>query len=418
MRLRVLFALMFVLALSPLSTLVSLADDEIVPNGVQRVGAPSAASDPLGDRDPITVDVNVAVVDTGVDTQHPDLNVVGGVDCSPKSSPSPYGSADLKFTTLDVKDPSNPFGPITPAADAPGWQDGMGHGTHVAGTIGAKDNGLGVVGVAPGANIFAVKVLGNDGSGTVESIVCGLEWIVRNQDRNQIDVVNMSLGLHTNEPIILPGCDTPLKSDASETTRLLRTMQLALCEVTDLGIPVIVAAGNDDGTANANFPATLSNVTTISNYSDFDGKPGALAENLACPALGGWDDALWTHWNGTPYREMSSSNGSDVDFAAPGTCIISTLPGAWGKHGGSYGTATGTSMASPHVAGLVALFKADNPQATNQEVRNWLRASAEKQEQSFHDTDAFHESLARYGVTEIVKVVREQCADARWIGCE
>jgi subtilisin family serine protease len=280
----------------------------------------------------------------------------------------------------------------------------MGHGTHVAGTIGALDNNLGVVGVAPGVNLYAVRVLDAGGSGTVESIVCGLEWIVRNNDRIGIDVVNMSLGLHTSEPMFFGPCHMDYTKDLRFVSDpALLAIQEAICDVTDLGIPVVVAAGNDDGDSGANFPATLYNVITVSNFSDFDGRPGGLSENVACPALGGWDDALWTHWNGTPNREMSSSNGYDVDISAPGTCILSTFPGQWGIHGGGYATATGTSMAAPHVTGLIALYKADHPGASLQDVRDWLIASATPQDDSFADTDGFHEPLAHYEGPENLK---------------
>jgi subtilisin len=370
---------------------IAQAGDQVIPNGVQRINAPGA--------DTKMYHANVAIVDTGIDTTHPDLNVVGGVDCSPKSSFAFPGSADLTFVTQDVKDESNPFGPIAISPDAPGYQDGMGHGTHVAGTIGALDNNLGVVGVAPGVNLYAVRVLDASGSGTAASVICGLEWIVRNHNRFHFDVVNMSLGVHIDgeEPLRFGTCHSDYTADPRFVDNEdLLALQEAICDITDLGIPVVVAAGNDDGDAGNNIPATFYNVITVSNFSDFDGLPGGLSENVACPALGGWDDALWTHWNGTPNREMSSSNGYDVDLAAPGTCILSTLPGQWGVHGGAYGTATGTSMAAPHVTGLVALYKAAHPDATLQEVRAWLLASAEVQTAQFADTDEFHEPLARY----------------------
>jgi subtilisin family serine protease len=374
--------------------LIAQAGDQTVPNGVQRVGAPLTEIPDAGSFFSYN-DVNVAVVDTGIDTEHPDLNVAGGVDCSPRQEMSMYGNTT--FVTQDIKDSTNPFGPIEIAPDAPGWQDGVGHGTHVAGTIGALDNNLGVVGVAPGVNLYSVKVLDSGGSGTVESLICGLEWIVRNNERIGFDAVNMSLGLHTDDPLYFGVCHQDYTADpAFVNDEALLDIQEAICDVTDLGIPVVVAAGNDDGDAGANFPATLYNVITVSNFSDFDGKPGGLSENVACPALGGWDDALWTHWNGTPNREMSSSNGYDVDLAAPGTCILSTLPGQWGIHGGAYGTATGTSMAAPHVTGLIALYKSARPDASIQEVRDWLRESAEVQTDGFYDTDPYHEPLAHY----------------------
>ncbi len=94
-----------------------LGGDQTVPNGVQRVGAaPTSNTDRSYDT------VNVAIVDTGIDTTHPDLNVAGGVDCSPKQE-SFFGNA-ITLITQDIKDDTNPFGPIELAPDAPGWQDG------------------------------------------------------------------------------------------------------------------------------------------------------------------------------------------------------------------------------------------------------------------------------------------------------
>jgi subtilisin len=400
-------ALFIALASLLLFPIAALGGDQVIPNGVLRVGADAISADASA--------VNVAVVDTGIDTTHPDLNVVGGVDCSPKQDPSPFANT-LSFVTQDVKDATNPFGPIDIAPDAPGYQDGMGHGTHVAGTIGALDNSLGVVGVAPGVNLYAVRVLSSTGAGTAESVVCGLEWIARNHERMDFDVVNMSLGVNVGgeTPPLFGECGLDYSADPRfvgggpvtdpslsipSLDEQLLLIHEAVCAITALGIPVVVAAGNDDGSASFNVPATFQEVITVSNFSDFDGKPGGLGENVACPDLGGWDDALWTHWNGTPDRAFSSSNGVDVDIAAPGTCILSTVPGM-GVHGGGYATATGTSMAAPHVTGLIALYKARCPDASLEEVRDWLiNEAADDQLLSFSDTDEFFEPTARFGFT-------------------
>src|SRR3954453_12475418 len=112
---------------------VALATGETAPDGVERLGAAS----PTTARQASTA--NVAVIDTGVDLTHPDLNVVSGTNCV-----SPGDPAD----------------------------DGYGHGTHVAGTIGARNDGAGVVGVAPGTRIFAVKVLDDNGAGSWSSVIC------------------------------------------------------------------------------------------------------------------------------------------------------------------------------------------------------------------------------------------------------
>jgi subtilisin len=369
-----------VMLLSPPA--IALSADQTVPNGIQRTGGGVSLTDP----------VNVAVVDTGIDTTHPDLNVRGGVDCSPDVESFTPGA--LVFSVQDIPALRGVATGGLETANLPGYQDGHGHGTHVAGTIGALDNDFGVVGMAPGASLYAVRVLNSSGSGTAESIICGLEWIAEYHDLIGFDAVNMSLGLHFQgdvAPLFAPcNVDTTGNPTFVQEPALL-AIQQAICDVTALGIPVVVAAGNDDGSASMNFPATLDNVITVSNFFDADGAAGARGENTACPEVGpnSLDDALWTHWNGSLRKEYSSSNGIDVDLSAPGTCVLSTVPGG-------YATLTGTSMASPHVAGLVALYRSACPDASYTAVRRWLASSGEPQAPSFHDTDSFAEPLAHY----------------------
>ena len=111
------------------------------------------------------VDADVAVLDTGIDRGHPDLNVVGGYNC-----------------TSRLRDK---------------WGDGDGHGTHVAGTIGALDNSIGVVGVAPGARLWSVKVLNSRGKGLLSWLVCGIDWVT--SQRDQSDAVKATLRSRQHE---------------------------------------------------------------------------------------------------------------------------------------------------------------------------------------------------------------------------
>jgi subtilisin family serine protease len=108
------------------------------------------------------VDVDVAIIDTGIDVDHPDPNVVASINCAR------FGGC------------------------ASGGNDGNGHGTHVAGTVGALDNSVGVVGMAPGARLWAVRVLNNQGSGQLSWIIAGIDWVTARSAT--IDVANMSLG--------------------------------------------------------------------------------------------------------------------------------------------------------------------------------------------------------------------------------
>ena len=130
-----------------------------MPTGIQRIFADTNPEIAINGADDYRVDVDVAVIDTGVDFQHPDLNVVGGVNC---------------YSWL-------PFS----ATCKSGGDDDHYHGTHVAGTIGALDNGIGVVGVAPGARIWAVKVLSSCGSGYSSQIMAGIDWVAANASHHR-----------------------------------------------------------------------------------------------------------------------------------------------------------------------------------------------------------------------------------------
>jgi hypothetical protein len=131
----------------------------------------------IDDKDNMRVDVDVAVIDTGIDYQHPDLNVVGRTDCVP-----------------DNGDPE-----AAECIDGSG-KDGHSHGTHVAGTITALDDGEGVVGVAPGARLWAVKVLADNGVGYTSWIIAGVDWVTAHAF--QVEVANMSLGSQCPNPAL------------------------------------------------------------------------------------------------------------------------------------------------------------------------------------------------------------------------
>ena len=206
---------------------------QTTPRGVRRVFAPR---NPISRIDGIDqrVDADVAIVDTGIDKDHPDLNVVGGVNCS--------------------------------TSNRAAWDDGNGHGTHVAGIVGALDNGIGVVGVAPGVRLWAVRILNSGGSGLVSWYVCGLDWITAQRDpadpsRPLIEAVNMSVaktgsddhncGLTNHDP-----------------------MHQAVCRLVGSGVTVVAAAGNNHFNAARLVPASYNEVITVSALADSDGTPG------------------------------------------------------------------------------------------------------------------------------------------------
>jgi len=269
-----------------------------MPTGIQRVFAPDNPALDIDGADDARVDVDVAVIDTGIQLDHPDLNVVGGTNCV------------TFFATCGS-----------------GWSDGNGHGTHVAGTIGALDNGVGVVGIAPGARLWSVRVLGNNGTGTTSQIVAGIDWVTGHAAT--IEVANLSLA---------GGASTAIDT--------------AVNRMADAGVAVAVAAGNNDADATNYSPARAAKVLTVSAMADYDGLPGAQASPPSNFCLD-QDDTLadFSNW------------GSTIEIAAPGCRILSTYPTS------GYAWINGTSMASPHVAGALALL------ASNGFARTWTGVS-------------------------------------------
>ncbi|MFF5204391.1 S8 family serine peptidase [Streptosporangium sp. NPDC000396] len=265
-----------------------VAFDQTVPTGVRRIFAPDNPNLDIDGTDDARVDVDVAVIDTGVDFDHPDLNVAARADCSSGSCANNAGDDD------------------------------NGHGSHVAGIIGALDNNVGAVGVAPGARIHGVKVLNSSGSGTLSAIAAGIDWVTARA--STIEVINMSLG-----------CDGCTSSAIST----------AITNAVNAGVVVVVAAGNSAKNASTFFPANHPDVVTVSSVTDIDGRAGGSGgSTLPCRSETDNDDSL----------AFYSNFGQTVEIAAPGTCIYST----WMN--GGYNTISGTSMASPHVAGAAGVL--------------------------------------------------------------
>ena len=221
------------------------------------------------------------------------------------------------------------------------WRDKNNHGTHVAGTVAALDNSFGVVGVAPGARVWAVKILNDSGYGLISWYVCGLDWILAQRDPNDasrplFEAVNMS--------VTKAGAD-----DGNCGLTNHDPLHQAICRVVAGGITVVAAAANDSHSATHNIPASYNEVITVSALADTDGRPGGLGGNR-CFSWGGYDkDDTFADF---------SNYGFDVDLIAPGKCILSTIPGP------AYAYMSGTSMAAPTVTGAVALYKASRPNAT------------------------------------------------------
>ena len=250
---------------------------EDIPWGVKRVN--------IGDANQTGAGVNVGILDTGIDQRHPDLsrNVKGGYSAIPGIESA---------------------------------SDDNGHGTHVAGTIGALRNGLGVLGVAPKVNIYAVKVLNDKGSGKLSNLIDGIGWCVE----KEIRVVNMSLS-------------------SSVENQTFRDM---VQNARKAGITMVSAAGNRGPGSNS------------------VGYPARYVESIAVAAIDQNDKIA-----------DFSSRGREVTLSAPGVDILSTWPGR------KYRKSTGTSMAAPHVTGTVALLLEADPGLSPSVIMSILQASAD-----------------------------------------
>jgi subtilisin family serine protease len=295
-------------------------NEQITPAGLERMGVPNfpvarvnQVNEPL--------DVDVAILDTGIDP-HEDLNVV--------QSMSPF-SGD--------------------------GNDEVGHGTAVAGILGAYDNGLGVVGVAAGARIWNIKASGPPPNNSWANLLGGMAYVLKNS--NQISVASCSL-------VNAIGNNTgPVNSLRGSVRRLVAA-----------GIVVVGAVGNDS--------QDLAGVDGVFGTGD-DAVPAALAEVMAVSAM---DASIYSEggqpldqlWSGSNFSQIERTNrptgstaanyvvspGGAIDVTAPGVLVATTLPGVGPDGiGRSYGYKSGTSFAAPHVAGLVALYIAANGRATN-----------------------------------------------------
>lgn len=256
------------------------ATEQVVPWGVDRIGAELVHSQNKGQG------VKVAILDTGIDLDHPDLRVAGDVT----------------------------FVPGTTSGD-----DDNGHGTLVAGIVAALDNGFGTVGIAPAVELYAVKVLDSDGTGTCRAIRRGIKWAID----NDMQVINMSFGV---------------------AAKLGHGVRQALKEAYQAGIVIVAAAGNE-GTADGE--------------GDTMWAPAKYKQVIAVGAIDESDN-----------RYSASSTGGTLELAGPGVNIYSTLAG------GGYANLNATSAASPHVAGVAALLIASGV-TDNAEVRQILQSTAE-----------------------------------------
>jgi subtilisin family serine protease len=296
---------------------------QTVPTGINRIDGELSST--VSGNGSGGVNVDVAIIDTGIGPNS-DLNIVGGTNCVGGSS----------------------------------FNDDNGHGTHVAGTVAARDNVDGVVGVAPGARLYAVKVLNAQGSGSISQIICGIDWVTARA--GTIEVANMSLGGQSFFGSF-SGCSSSFDP-----------MHPTICRSVQAGVTYAVSAGNSAANANNFIPATYNEVITTSALADFNGQPGGGA---AATCRADQDDT---------FADFSNF-GADVDLIAPGVCIISSAPN------GGLATFSGTSMASPHVAGAAALYRSTHPTATPAQVKSALQAAGNLNWNNADDGDSTKERL-------------------------
>ena len=268
----------------------------------------------------------VAVIDTGI-TSHADLNanVVAGYDFISNTTSSRDGNG------RDANPADEGDWYLAGECGDPNPSNSSWHGTHVAGTVAAAANTVGVVGVAPNAKIQPVRVLGKCG-GSLADIADAIVWSAGGSvpgaplNATPADVINMSLGGSGT-------CGT--------------TYQNAINAAVGRGVPVVVAAGNENQPAANARPANCQNTITVA-ASDSSGR-----------------------------RSSFSNYGSAVDVTAPGSSIISTVnTGTTRPSGAGYASYNGTSMATPHVAGLTALMLTKQPGLTPAQVESTLKSTA------------------------------------------
>lgn len=348
---------------------------QIMPTGVKRIGGYRTHGR--------SIDADIAILDGGVDSSHPDLNVAGAMSCVAGTGP----------------------------------EDLDGHGTMVAGLAAAYDNRYGVIGAAPGARIWSVKVANAEGVIMESAALCAMEWVLANSDT--IEVANMSFSgeaaptesqcdsvrARSNDRMAwwrnaarhqrgdvpwrrwrlapfkradIPDLDEPVPApdpaDSSDTT--LDALQAVTCQAYESGVTLVAAAGNDHQDAGGFLPAAWPQVMAVSAMSDTDGRRGGRGP-AGC-LTGDPDDTMASY----------SNYGSVIAIAAPGECLLST------DIDDGYSVGSGTSFAAPLVSGAAARIAARYSRASPTQIRRYLLATAERGPIA-GDPDQYSEGLLR-----------------------
>ncbi|MBC8180740.1 S8 family serine peptidase [candidate division KSB1 bacterium] len=329
--------------------------------------------------------INIAILDTGVDDDHPSLN---DMDDNPATTdPKFIAGYDATVNPRVATNPDDdnthyPYGFSCAKGD-------VFHGTHVAGIALGTGGDSDSAGVAPEAKLIDVKVLDFCGSGQTSDIIAGIEWCINNRntawagesaDHHGIDVLNMSLGGSS--------------SDGQDA------MSRAVNKAVKMGLVVVCAAGNDNLTNYIGTPAAADDAITVGSVNDM----GTINRN---------DDIISSHTNWGSNRGPRTSDGDSdqmdelkPDVTAYGSSIISAMGINPGQVGTGWHELSGTSMATPHVAGVCALILERHPQFKPHDVKNLLRATAEDRNGAFNTAlDAHYDVDFGWGIVNAHEAV-------------
>jgi hypothetical protein len=304
------------------SSLYTDGSTQIIPTGLSRIEGNDT------NLDYSNKNLTIAIIDTGVNL-HPDLNIVGTQSC---------------INTGKIN-------------------DDVDHGTLVAGVAAAKNNSFGVMGAAPGAKIFSIKV---------SQIINGEEHTKPNDFRCAFDIINKTKGID------VVNISMNNKGGASDATKAYELVVDYIKDFIKKNITIVGSAGNDQRDAQSQWPGNDPNVITVGAISDSDGKCGGTGKLVQV-----WSNQLkppgWFIEHGKvlsdkddSFANSYSNYGNAVDIVAPGTDILST------NNTNGYSVDSGTSFAAPYVAGAAAVYKANHPNANSSEVLNALLNSSWK----------------------------------------
>ena len=280
---------------------------QTLPAGINRIEADLRAAFAPTPEVPATPG-DVAIFDSGIESTHPDLNVAGGVNC--------LGTGLYHDGSIN---------------------DEYGHGTHVAGIVGAKNDDAGVVGVAPGVRQWSVRVLNKYGSGSASTQLCGIDWVTANAAALGIKVVNASMALFGK----------PDDNNCGYTAG--DALHKAICRSVAAGITWVFAAGNTAADFKGVAGSSYNEVLAVTAMGDGNGQPNVpTTATFSCMPPGNKRSSSHTD---DKYGAFSKYATVDADHTvtAPGACVYST----W--KAGTYAYADGTSMAAPHAAAVTHL---------------------------------------------------------------